>query len=55
MEIKINIPNYDPNEGFITEWEYEFEIETKVENGTILLTANKQGLISLSTLLLALA
>jgi hypothetical protein len=55
MEIKIKIPKYDPNEGFITEWEYGFEIETKIDDGIIVLTANKPGLVSLATQLLALA
>jgi hypothetical protein len=55
MEIKIKIPKYDPDAGFITDWEYGFEIETKIEEGIIILTANKPGLVSLATQLLALA
>lgn len=37
------------------EWENGFEIETAVENGGIIISANREGLLSLAKQLTALA
>ncbi len=55
MEIKIEVPDYNPNKGLTCKWEDGFEIETKIDNDAIVITANKQGLISLANHLLNLA
>lgn len=55
MEIKIDVPKYDPNKGIRYKWENEFEIEVRYKEGTIELIANKAGLISLANHLLNLA
>jgi hypothetical protein len=55
MEIKLDIPKYDPNYGIKYHWEKGFEIEVKYENDAILINANKAGLISLANHLLNLA
>jgi len=55
MEIKVEIPEYDPNTGIKYNWEPGFDIETKYEEGTVIFMANKAGLISLAKHLLNLA
>lgn len=55
MEIKIQIPDYKPESGIIYNWEDDFEIETKVVNGEIIIYANKDGLRSLANHFLNLA
>jgi hypothetical protein len=55
MEIKIEVPKYDPNSGIKYKWENGFEIEVKNEENMIVLAANKEGLISLANHLLNLA
>jgi hypothetical protein len=55
MEFKIEIPAYDPISGFQYKWEDGFEISTKIEKGEIVITANREGLISLANHLLNLA
>jgi len=48
MEIKLEIPDYNPDFGMECKWELGFDIEVKYESGVVLLRANKQGLISLA-------
>lgn len=55
MEIKIEVPKYNPDKGIEYKWENGFDIETKVESGVINIVANKEGLISLANHLLNLA
>ncbi len=54
MEITVTIPEYS-GEGLRLDWENGFEIETKITDGEILISANRAGLISLAKQLLALA
>ncbi|KLT65391.1 hypothetical protein [Pedobacter sp. BMA] len=54
MEIKLEIPEYT-GEGIIYKWEYGFEIKSIFDDGEILITANRAGLISLAKQLLTLA
>jgi hypothetical protein len=55
MEIKINVPDYDISTGFKYQWEDGFRINLKEEDGIIVLTANKEGLLSLANHFLSLA
>ena len=53
--IKIEIPKYNPEKGIEYKWENGFEIETKIDDAVIKITANKEGLTSLANHLLNLA
>ncbi|PUZ24225.1 hypothetical protein GA0116948_107194 [Chitinophaga costaii] len=53
--VKIEVPSYDPNKGIEYKWESGFEIEAKIQDGVIKITANKEGLVSLGNHLLNLA
>jgi hypothetical protein len=55
LDIKLEIPDYDPNCGIKYKWELNFDIEIKSENKTIILTANSAGLRSLANHFLNLA
>jgi len=55
MEIKIEVPKYDPHTGIKYNWINGFEIEVKNQTGTVVLLANKEGLLSLANHLLNLA
>jgi len=55
MELRIEIPKYTAESGLILEWGDGFEIVAKAENGATIITANKEGLISLARHLLTLA
>ncbi|MBB6502633.1 hypothetical protein [Pedobacter cryoconitis] len=54
MEIKLTIPEYS-DKGLQYEWENGFEIKTRINNGEIIISANKAGLISLAKQMLTLA
>lgn len=54
-KIVFEIPEYNPNKGIEYTWEDGFEISTVANSGTIKITANKEGLISLAKHLLTLA
>lgn len=53
MRVEIDIPRY--GESLAAAWEPGFEIETRVEDGEIVVRANAAGLRSLARLLLSLA
>jgi hypothetical protein len=55
MNIKIEVPVFTIEDGIKYQWENGFEIETKFENGTIIILANKEGLTSLANHFLNLA
>ena len=56
MKYVIDIPEYNPTEGLRLEWDINFRISTKVDDsGTIIISANSQGLTSLARHLLVLA
>ena len=55
MNITIDVPVYDPANGFQYKWEDNFRISTSVNEGAIQISANKEGLISLARHLLCLA
>lgn len=54
-EIKIKIPEYNPDVGIVYNWERNFEIKTRIENNCIVILANREGLISLANHLINLA
>lgn len=54
MEIKLTIPEYS-DQGLRSEWEYGFEIKAGINDGKIIISANKAGLISLAKQMLTLA
>ncbi len=55
IKIKLEVPKYNPDIGMRYNWEKGFDIETKIENSSIVIKANKEGLISLANHLLNLA
>ena len=55
MDIKINIPDYSIETGFVYKWESGFELELNQKNNSVELIANKAGLISLANHLFNLA
>jgi hypothetical protein len=55
VKVIVEIPEYNPTAGFTCNWEYGFTIKTVIEDGTVILSANKEGLISLANHLLNLA
>lgn len=55
MEVNIKVPEYSSVNGLRLEWEDNFEISSSVENNTVTITANQEGLISLAKHLLTLA
>ena len=56
MEIILKIPEFSKTNGFQYNWHDNFKIETQItDNKEIILSANKEGLISLANLLLNLA
>lgn len=54
-KITIEIPEYNPQKGIEYSWERGFEISTDINNGNIIISANREGLISLAKHLLTLA
>ncbi len=53
--ITIEVPEDKPGQGFIFKWEDGFKILTKLEDGEILIIANKEGLLSLANHFINLA
>lgn len=56
MKLSLEIPDYDPNIGLPIIWEKGFQIRVEIDNdGAIVVSANKEGLITLAKQLLTLA
>jgi hypothetical protein len=55
IEVKISIPAYKKESGIRYKWAPNFNIMTRIEDGAIVVKANKEGLISLANHLLNLA
>lgn len=55
MNLEINLPVYSEELGLRSAWEPGFEIAVKVTRSEAVISANKQGLISLAKQLLILA
>ncbi len=48
MEVRLEIPEYSPDTAMKYNWEPGFDIGVRYENGVIFLTANREGLFSLT-------
>ncbi|WP_293879448.1 MULTISPECIES: Imm32 family immunity protein [unclassified Sphingobacterium] len=55
MTIDVIIPEYSEDKGFQITWEHGFEIEAKIEGGSLMISANKAALVSIAKQLLTLA
>ena len=55
MEMTISVPEYEKDRGLWDQWYEGYEIEVLVENDEVLILANREGLKSLATHLLALS
>lgn len=56
MELIIELQEFDKTKGFQFNWHENFKIETKIKNNKeIIISANKEGLLSLANHLLNLA
>ena len=55
MKIEIEVPDYNENVGFVSEWEEDYEIKVIDTKDYIEIYANKDGLISLAKHFLNLA
>ena len=56
MIVKIEIPRYNPEQGFEYKWQDNYAIKVEItEEREVLISANKEGLISMATLFLTLA
>jgi hypothetical protein len=55
MNIELNVPEYNPSEGFRFLWDDEFEIAIAIDTDCVVIRANEAGLRSLARHLLALA
>jgi hypothetical protein len=55
MQITLEIPDYNREDGIISHWEDDFQIIVHESNNQTLIRANKAGLTSLAIQLLTLA
>ncbi|MCU0494065.1 MAG: hypothetical protein MUD01_20945 [Chloroflexaceae bacterium] len=55
MKLELYIPDYSPEQGLTFDWEEDFSIEVQHAEGTVLIRANRSGLISLARHMLLLA
>jgi hypothetical protein len=55
MKMTIEVPDYSPEHGIRTEWEYGFNISSHIDDGSAIIKANRAGLVSLARHLLVLA
>jgi len=55
MIVSLNVPNYFHDTGMILKWESNFKIKVSDINGSILIEANTDGLVSLANHLLNLS
>ncbi|HEX2909509.1 MAG TPA: hypothetical protein VH186_01780 [Chloroflexia bacterium] len=55
MRIELDVPEYSLETGISLDWEEGFTIKSRIENSSIVIEANREGLISLARHLLTLA
>ena len=48
MKVILNINKYNPHSGIILNWEENYKIEINEEHGETVISANKEGLLSLA-------
>jgi hypothetical protein len=53
--VTIAVPDSSPNHGLRMKWEDGFTIQARIEDGSVVVMANEEGLISLARLFLTLA
>ena len=53
--MQLDIPKYNPNDGFRHHWESGFEIQVSGNETEVSISGNREGLISLAIQLLTLA
>ena len=54
-KVSVSIPDYNPSKGIQYTWEDGFEVQTELDDDSIVIKANKEGLKSLAYQLLTLA
>lgn len=55
MEFRITLPDYNPSNGLLNVWERGFTISVCVFDDSVVISANKAGLVSLANHMLTLA
>lgn len=55
MEITLDIPKYDRSSGLLLNWVDDHRIEVKIDNGEVVIFANRAGLESLANHIMTLA
>lgn len=55
MKLILDISDYQPTEGFRYQWEKNYELYIKLVDDNVVLSANKEGLVSLAIQLLSLS
>ncbi len=55
MQVTLYIPEYSIKSGLKVDWEHGFDINVNLTDGIAIISANKEGLVSLAKQLLALA
>jgi len=55
MEITLDIPKYDRASGVLGNWVDDHRIEVRIDNGEVVIFANRAGLESLANHIMALA
>jgi hypothetical protein len=55
MKYEIEVPDYSEKTGIKMNWNYGFTIDGRISNNTVVIKANKEGLISLARHLLNLS
>lgn len=56
MKLTLSVPDYNPEEGLICEFEDDYRISVEIDDDmSVCLSANKAGLISLAKLMLTLS
>ena len=55
MDVLMKITDYNPKKGMQFNWEYGAEIDVRLDNKTVIISANEAGLTSLANHLITLA
>lgn len=55
MKYEIEVPSYSNRTGFKFDWQYGFTIDARITDNTVVIKANKEGLVSLARHLLSMS
>jgi hypothetical protein len=55
MKVELEVPDYRPEEGIVTEWDPDYEIEVRRDASGVAIRANAAGLRTLARHLITLA